>query len=156
MSSLLTRECPRDHTRLVAEKLAVRGPDVTIDRCPKCGGIFLDKNELARITGDVKLNAHLRDEVGHDSDTDILCPSCGGIMDGEDVGGATVDVCLTCFGLWLDRGELDTLKARPNAAPVEVTPEKAAEIGAARGRGKRRGVLAAIDRPFAEFVRRYL
>ncbi|MEK6838644.1 MAG: zf-TFIIB domain-containing protein, partial [Candidatus Thermoplasmatota archaeon] len=88
------RACPRDHTRLVAEKVAVRGPDVTIDKCPMCAGVFLDKNELLRISGDFQLNKYLRDKVALDSDSQLVCPHCGGIMDLEHIAGVGVEVCL--------------------------------------------------------------
>src|SRR3970040_1052589 len=125
------RAFPRDHTPLVAEKVAVRGPDVTIDKCPSCGGVFLDKNELLRISGDFRLNKYLRDKVALDSYSQLVCPHCGGIMDLEHIAGAEVEVCLTCFGLWLDRGELAALKDRSNTAPIPITSEKRQEIARA-------------------------
>ncbi len=155
------RACPRDHTPLVAEKVAVRGPDVTIDKCPSCGGVFLDKNELLRISGDFRLNKYLRDKVALDSDSQLVCPHCGGIMDLEHIAGAEVEVCLTCFGLWLDKGELAALKDRSNITPIPITSEKRQEI--ARGekatkdrRGRLRNPFVSLDRAFGEFARRYL
>ena len=155
------RACPRDHTRLVAEKVAVRGPNVTIDKCPRCAGVFLEKNELLRISGDFRLNKYLRDKVALDSDSQLVCPHCGGIMDLEQIAGVEVEVCLTCFGLWLDGGELEALKDRSNAAPIPLTSEKRGEI--ARGekatkdrRGRLRSPFADLDRAFGEFARRYL
>ena len=155
------RACPRDHTRLVAEKVAVTGPNVTVDKCPTCAGLFLDKNELLRISGDFELNKYLRDRVALDSDSQLLCPHCGGIMDLEHIAGVEVEVCLTCFGLWLDRGELEGLKDRRNIAPIPRTPEKERELARAEKatkdrRGKSKNPLAHLDRALGEFVRRYL
>ena len=155
------RACPRDHTRLVAEKVAVRGPDVTIDKCPSCGGVFLDKNELLRISGDFQLNKYLRDKVALDSDSQLVCPHCGGIMDLEHIAGVGVEVCLTCFGLWLDGGELTALKDRRNSAPIPLTSEKRQEIARAENaakdrRGRLRNPFVHLDRAFGEFARRYL
>ena len=156
----MDRACPRDRTKLVAEK----HKDVTVDACPKCHGIFLDKNELKKLTGDSDLNKYLRDMVGYDVDSQLICPSCGGLMDMERVRGVEVEVCLTCFGLWLDAGELDALVGA-KGAEVPMTPEKKAEIekaqaaDAARGkqrRGLARTPLGALDRGLSELVRRYL
>lgn len=173
-----TRECPRDYTPLAKEKLAVRGPDVTIDRCPKCQGLFLDKNELLRLTGDLKLNKYLRDEVALDSDSKLLCPHCGGIMDTEHgVAGVDIDVCLDCFGLWLDKGELEALTARRNSDGIELTADKQVELeratvatsqqrkgkaaalapraGPLKARHAAGGLLEQYDRALSEIVRRY-
>lgn len=155
------RACPRDHTPLVAGKVAVRGPNVTIDKCPTCAGVFLDKNELLRISGDFRLNKYLRDKVALDSDSQLVCPHCGGIMDLEHIAGVEVEVCLTCFGLWLDGGELEALKGRRNAASIPFTSEKRQEI--ARGekatkdrRGRLRNPFVHLDGALGEFARRYL
>lgn len=156
----MERACPRDRTKLVAQKQK----DVTVDACPKCQGIYLDKNELKKLSGDADLNKYLRDMVGYDVDSQLICPSCGGLMDMEAVRGVEVEVCLTCFGLWLDAGELEALVgAKGN--PVEMTAAKKAELeksaaaDAARGT-KRRGLaktpLGALDRGLSELVRRYL
>ena len=155
------RACPRDHTRLVAEKVAVTGPNVTVDKCPTCAGLFLDKNELLRISGDFELNKYLRDRVALDSDSQLVCPHCGGIMDLEHIAGVGVEVCLTCFGLWLDRGELAALKDRSNIAPIPLTSEKRQEIARAENtakdrRGRLRNPFVSLDRAFGEFARRYL
>jgi Zn-finger nucleic acid-binding protein len=156
----MERDCPRDHTKLVAET----HKDVTVDACPKCKGIFLDKNELKKLSGDADLNKYLRDMVGYDVDSQLICPSCGGLMDAEHVRGVEVEVCTTCFGLWLDHGELDALVAA-KGAPVELTAAKKAELAKAGevdfDRGRKRGFLArgplgSLDRGLSELVRRYL
>jgi uncharacterized protein len=41
------------------------------------------------------------------------CPRCeGAVLDERDRDGVVVDICLTCRGVWLDRGELEKLTAR--------------------------------------------
>ncbi len=57
-----------------------------------------------------------------------MCPNCGGLMDGEDAGDVRVDVCLDCFGVWLDAGELERLGAMDDAVFHEFTPDKIEEI----------------------------
>lgn len=156
----MERSCPRHRATLVAKPMK----DVTVDECPKCHGIFLDKNELKKLSGDADLNKHLRDMVGYDVDSQLICPACGGLMDAEHVRGVEVEVCLSCFGLWLDHGELDALVAA-KGKPVEMTAGKEEELRKARERDgdkRRRGgflgktPLGSLDRGLSELVRRYL
>jgi Zn-finger nucleic acid-binding protein len=113
---------------LVEEPRPALGPAVKVDACPKCSGIYLDKGEILRLTGKPSLNKYLTKMVGVDSDSTLLCPGCGGIMDLEDAAGVKVDVCITCFGLWLDAGELQQLKDADTKAFRDLTPEKRAEL----------------------------
>ncbi len=130
---LKTLHCPRDGKPLEALTIdIVRGFDVTVDRCPNCEGLFLDKGEIKRVTGHDKLNALLTKHAGLDSDSQLVCPGCGMVMDLEDADGTPVEVCLSCFGVWLDAGELEKLKASPDEAFAEFSPEKVAELQRAK------------------------
>lgn len=185
------RSCPRDGATL-AEQPMKRDGTAKVDVCPRCEGIFLDKNELKKLTKDGKLNKYLRDQVGWDSDSKLICPHCGGLMDvevlplraeeagghvvrvdGADVPGVAVDVCLSCYGIWLDKGELDALERRRNRDAVTLSAEKKEELETTadvgrrlkargsreQGRGVGGGVRRAglgIDDALDEFVRRYL
>lgn len=165
-TGLLVRECPRDRTLLAASKVAVFGPDVAIDTCPKCAGVYLDKNELGRLTSNGALNRWLRDKTGYDVDGALICPSCGGLMDLEHAHGVDVDVCLTCFGLWLDAGELEALKATKKGAPP-LDDAKRHELETKRMRDRERlgreykaagpyGAVKPLDDLLDEIVRRWL
>jgi Zn-finger nucleic acid-binding protein len=44
-----TRHCPECETFMLTQDVAYGGDRVEIDRCGKCGGIWLDKNELQKI-----------------------------------------------------------------------------------------------------------
>jgi Zn-finger nucleic acid-binding protein len=44
-----TLHCPECETFMLAQDVTYGGEHVEIDRCGKCGGIWLDKNEIARI-----------------------------------------------------------------------------------------------------------
>lgn len=128
----MERECPRCWVALEPEKRAVFGPDITVDVCPQCSGEYLDKGELKRLTGDRDLHALLTKHLGVDADSDLVCPSCGGIMDAEylEVDKDTeveVEVCLDCKGLWLDDGELAKLQDAETDFS-KLSPEKQAEI----------------------------
>ncbi len=44
------------------------------------------------------------------------CPRCGVKLDQEVLEGVTIDRCGACGGMWLDRGELETLAERTEEA----------------------------------------
>ena len=99
-----------------------------MDVCPTCQGIFLDKKEIRTLTGSSQLHELLTKYLGLDSDSRLLCPNCGVLMDGEDAGDVRVDVCLDCNGVWLDTGELKRLTRMNDAEFREFTPEKIEEL----------------------------
>ncbi len=58
----------------------------------------------------------------------MKCPRCeGAVLDERDRSGLTVDVCTSCRGVWLDRGELEKLLA---LAKRELEEERAYYEGA--------------------------
>jgi len=42
------------------------------------------------------------------------CPKCGTVLRHATVRGVTVDECTACGGLWLDKGELETIAKSEN------------------------------------------
>lgn len=121
------RECPADWTPLRRETRQSFLRHVEVDVCPKCQGLFLDKNEVEALTGSHSLHTLLTKYTGLNSDVQILCPNCGGLMEAMDAGNVRVDVCLDCFGVWLDAGELDRLAATDHAVFRRLTPEEMQE-----------------------------
>ena len=107
---LMRRICPRDGDPLVAQRIPVGRRKVEVDACTKCHGLFLDVGEIAQLTGNRGLNRYLTTYLGIDTDSKLVCPSCGGLMDTEDCSGVIVDVCVKCKGVWLDPGELQSLQ----------------------------------------------
>ena len=126
------RECPKDWTPLRKESRRTLFKNVEVDVCPTCNGIFLDKQEIRTLTGSSSLNKLLTKLLGLDADSRLVCPNCGGLMDGEDAGNVRVDVCLTCGGVWLDAGELDRLKNMDDAEFHQLSPDKIEELLKAR------------------------
>lgn len=123
------RECPVDWTELVPRTVALpMKRDVSVDECPKCKGVFLDEHEIGKVADNKNLNKLLTRYVGTDSDSPRVCPACGGVMDAEDAAGVRVDVCLTCYGVWLDGGELDHLKAKSEKDLETLSVAKQAEL----------------------------
>jgi len=108
-------ECPRCWVEMCKKEVEVSGPNVTIDICPRCDGIWLDPGELGKLLGDRKLTDYLTKEIGTKSKSRLLCPRCRALMDIEKADDVEVDVCLGCHGVWLDSGELDALEARSAA-----------------------------------------
>jgi len=103
-------ECPND--KEILEKVLFH--NVEVDHCPKCLGIWFDKDEL-RLAKDDK------DEQLKWADVDLWrdkhkfkisrgikhCPVCrAGLQEvGYDQSKTRVDFCKMCHGIWLDRGE---------------------------------------------------
>src|SRR6058998_3293683 len=78
------------------------------------------------------LNKLLTKYVGLESDSQLVCPNCGGLMEIEDAGNVRVDVCLDCKGVWLDAGELERLAAMDPAEFRKFTPEKIEQLQKAK------------------------
>ena len=124
----MQRDCPRCFSELVPEKFSKGMWKVEIDRCKSCSGIYLDKGELMTLTGNRPLHHLTTKHLGVDSDSEILCPGCGSLMDDEHPGGVEIDVCLQCNGVWLDKRELDLLKEIDPSSMKALSPEKLAEL----------------------------
>lgn len=43
------------------------------------------------------------------------CPRCGVRLSNQQIQGVSVDACTKCHGVWLDKGELDTVAKGENA-----------------------------------------
>lgn len=122
-----TVECPRCWVEMKKEEVDVLGPNVTIDVCPNCQGIWFDNNELKKILGDRKLANYLTKRIGTQSKSKLVCPRCGGLMDLEYAQDTEIDVCLVCQGAWLDAGELEGLKEKSEAGYTGDKAKKAEE-----------------------------
>jgi len=102
--------CPNDKEQL--EKILFH--DVEVDYCPKCLGIWFDKDELrqAKDDKDKQLNwvdfDLWRDKARfHVSHGDRHCPVDRTMLQEVKYDGSKtrVDFCKMCEGVWLDRGE---------------------------------------------------
>ena len=94
--------------------------EIEIDRCTRCGGIFLDWGELTGM---------LRRRLGATADLDgaspraaeldsrpAMCSRCGTPMHQATMaGGVRTDTCDACGGVILDRGELRRIEAALSA-----------------------------------------
>jgi Zn-finger nucleic acid-binding protein len=112
VSSERKYECHKCWVEMNKEEVETFGPNIIIDVCPKCNGIWLDKGELEKLLKDRKLANYLTKHIGVKSSSPMICPRCGNLMDIEKADEIEVDVCLTCGGVWLDSGELEELKTK--------------------------------------------
>jgi len=107
---------------------------VPIDTCQKCGGVWLDKDELYQIverreksfTPEEK--AEVKPEpVQQPKQTELVeeinCPICGVVMKRltyASTSGIIIDRCPRGDGIWLDKGELEK---------IQIYIEKSEELG---------------------------
>ena len=93
-----------------------------VDYCEGCGGIWLDKGELNKIThpidGDIEFCCHENPEGA--VLTDHLCPLCTNgttlvetaFIEYSDI---QIEYCKCCGGIWLKKGELDAINKEIDA-----------------------------------------
>lgn len=102
--------CPNDNEKL--EKILFH--NVEADCCPKCMGIWFDKDELRLAKDDKDKNLNWVDiDLWRDkkrfkiSRSKKMCPVCRVALCevGYDNSKVKVDFCKMCEGIWLDRGE---------------------------------------------------
>lgn len=103
-------DCPKCWVEMDRKEAEVFGPNILVDICPKCGGIWLDHGELNKLLRNRKLSDYLTKHIGTQTKSKLVCPRCGGLMDIEKAEDVEVDVCLSCNGVWLDYGELQKLR----------------------------------------------
>lgn len=100
---------------------------ITLDVCEKhCGGIWFDAGELDRFdeateSAPASLLRVVRNaNVAIDYNRARECPKCAGeklkkrMHDAER--GMQIDQCMSCYGVWLDPGELETLREENRGA----------------------------------------
>ncbi len=115
--------------------------DVEVDLCPKCGGLWLDYGEVAKIavlpeTEVEPLKALLKGTPGPPpvpADTKVPCPACPGQLKEVVLGNIHVDYCTKCKGLFLDKGELEGAIAavRPKAQAAASASKVVAAVASA-------------------------
>ncbi len=88
--------------------------DVEVDVCRQCGGLWLDRGEIAALAAmpDSEL-ADLRAMQGQSAPpaqpgkSKLRCAACPGTLVERLIGPVRVDFCARCQGFHLDRGELE-------------------------------------------------
>jgi Zn-finger nucleic acid-binding protein len=88
-------------------------PDLQVERCQACKGVWMDKGELARFAN---LSEDLPASVINTGRATIYsCPTCK--LKNEDhplyktpYAELSVDLCKNCHGLWFDHKEIAHLR----------------------------------------------
>lgn len=107
--------CPNCKNGL-SEKLNIGA--VEINKCPKCRGLWFDKDELRKAkdekAGDaIWFDVDLWKDGGEFQPSESVrnCPACNIALYeiGYGDSGIRIDACKKCYGIWLDRGELQKI-----------------------------------------------
>lgn len=115
--------CPRCQIPLTGEQHG----DIVMQRCEKCGGRWIDPDDLKAILDLIHLPVFgnpVRTGVDlTDITEDAVCPRCGVPMQPFNYAGDSgviVDKCHTCGGLWLDHGDLERIVAVVSASTQDL------------------------------------
>ena len=104
--------------------------EVEVDYCERCGGIWLDKGEIRKLAlvaeaalraveelESSKAGGHpfrsfpvaLADEAQRSGrrELDAPCPGCGGKLTLAIFGPSEIELCSSCDGIFVERGELE-------------------------------------------------
>lgn len=113
-------KCPECHNSL----LEIKAGDILVDVCHSgCGGVWFDERELKKFDEPHEFEAQAIFQAAkgkpHQKTTDALrhCPKCEGeaglCRRWYDIKNQVeVDQCLYCSGIWLDLGELETIRSQ--------------------------------------------
>jgi hypothetical protein len=127
------RRSAKPHIERVKLEREAHPAGFEIDRCPSCGGVWLDKGELEAIEirgrevegspvfhGEIErmkrayANAHRpQTRSPEEEPPPLACPKCAEPMFPREWSISTlvfVDVCIDCRGVWLEGDELRTLE----------------------------------------------
>ncbi|HCF60609.1 MAG TPA: hypothetical protein DFS52_21745 [Myxococcales bacterium] len=119
------RRCPSCRS----EMNLVEARKLELDACPKCGGFWFDGGELEPVAGGQAVRSLAESarrgaaqckscgqELGPRHHECVkcgspapLCPECGDVLRVGNLRGVSLDVCLRCSGVYLDRGELQVV-----------------------------------------------
>ena len=134
MTQLETRyPCPVCLGATLQKSVVIESPQLMIDHCPRCGGVWFDFGEVQQLrradpkvlwelvaphTEVHRMQCHKcqayveRNEsrcagCGHANLLD--CPKCGKALNVAYHSGLRLDACAHCKGVWFDRHELDEI-----------------------------------------------
>jgi Zn-finger nucleic acid-binding protein len=134
-------DCPVDGTTL--ERNTFHSIDVEV--CPRCRGTWFDKGELGKAKDQAETDLSWLDfDIWSDQESfstdwsSRKCPQCGKNMATISYGatGVAVDYCVLEHGVWLDKGEFETiiealkdeLSSKSASGYVKTSLEEAAEL----------------------------
>jgi Zn-dependent protease with chaperone function/Zn-finger nucleic acid-binding protein len=132
--------CPNCAEVELRQALTVQG--VSVDHCPLCRGVWLDKGEILLLTKTPKIVAEkLESALADQTPTQRISPRSGAPMVRVTYpGGPTMDYDPTSRGLWLDAGELKVILAEGQDIQFALdknTSRSSAGADDQRGQGRR-------------------
>ena len=111
-------KCPECRNDLVSERL----PNVNIDRCASCNGVWFDSGELVSYRRSVEyaLESKSGAFLGFKSfgfDSPLRCPKCelSSLERGRVAGGWPAGHCTKCNGYFVTKTVLDTMGKKAEA-----------------------------------------
>jgi Zn-finger nucleic acid-binding protein len=78
-----------------------------------------------------------------DATTKLVCPKCGDLMRTYARNGITIDQCTACYGIFLDRGELERLISAESSY-LGGSPSDVRQPGRGRDDKPSRGFLGEL------------
>ena len=128
--SATSNKCPVDGANL--DRYSIHAME--FEGCPKCHGMWLAKDELRKLKNTVNDGQlhWLNEEVDHIEKaamiaSNLACPKCSSSKLHSVVFGSSsvvIDWCPSCHGLWIDRGEYDSIVKHLHDEAMEATPEQ--------------------------------
>ena len=146
-------KCPHDRSVLVFTDQG----EHSRNKCPTCSGILVSKEEvLAILEGKAPEAARLAalPESG------LACPRDGSTMRRIDHQGVEVDVCLECYSVWLDAGEMEKIvalrkkgkKSAGRAAAAAAAVDGAAALSASAQPAQAHSLAGSVAEGVGELV----
>ena len=110
--------CPKDQHELKDRALG----ETSIYKCPDCFGIWASKQAIVSLATTKQIHSLL--ELIESEDLPIMslphgnirCPVDDTLMHLDVIHNIEIDLCTTCRGVWLDRGEFDSVAFREHSA----------------------------------------
>jgi Zn-finger nucleic acid-binding protein len=124
MEAKANNQCPRCRSATLKESDLGEYGFVVVDTCSRCGGIWLDKGELDRLDDSVWTNTEaLSFKPARAQGEPCQCPRCSAALEpispvGHD--NLVLDRCPKCLGFWLDKGELDGMRALAGEVDAKI------------------------------------
>ncbi len=133
-----TLNCPACKTEALQ---AFKAGSVTIEKCPKCSGLWFDGDELGQVEDfpDTELTSDFQDQLENSSvasaseaqsdvkPQEMLCPFCQKPMlryQYDLSSGVWIHGCPDGDGIWLDKGEVLKVHQHLQNAAKDLPPEK--------------------------------
>jgi Zn-finger nucleic acid-binding protein len=123
--------CPRCRQSSLKEEF-VKEKDLTLDRCPKCQGVWFDRGELSRLLAEAAGELEIpRNAVRLQS----KCPRCDKPLYAFHYPRTrvTVEMCKRCTGFWLDQGEFSQIRKARESLPQESQSDGQTDANSVKG-----------------------